>query len=85
MDSTNIKFWLNMLLMQCIGLAKECLKYTDRFYAQLKTKATIPSSTEHRMYKRCERQRLAVVLYLANRLDVKYVLYKAQLTQKYGW
>jgi hypothetical protein len=29
MDSTNTKFWLNLLLIQCIRLGKECLKHAD--------------------------------------------------------
>jgi len=38
MDSTNKKFRLNLLLIQCIRLGKECLKHADFCYAQLKTK-----------------------------------------------
>ena len=29
MDSTSIKFWFNLLLIQCIRLGKECLKHAD--------------------------------------------------------
>jgi len=39
-------------------------------YAQLKTKTTILLSMEHRMYKRCEHQRITTVWYLVNRLYV---------------
>ena len=38
MDSTNVKFRLNLLLIQCIRLDKECLKHADFCYAQLEQK-----------------------------------------------